>query len=933
MSSTTTSTGNNIVDIIRDANTEQRGKFDINSILSSVGFSIGISVILIFAFSVLRPRNTVVYAPKVKYADEKHQPPKLENTPWAWIRPIVSLREEYMLERIGLDAVIFLRFLRLCRNYLALIAIIGCGAIIPINVIGTNTIANSTATVKTNPLLKLTVSGLSGNWMIPHIAFSYVFTILLMIMIWVNYKSVVHLRQRYFSSDEYQSSLHSRTLMMIDLPNKERNDRALAARAMDLKNAAPFSQAQMGREVGKLPLLIEKHEEAVRKLEGYLAKYLKNPAKLPSKRPTCKGKNGQTDAIDYYTNRVQGLEQQIEAARETYDALQTRSYGFISYPAIPTAHSIAKANKRSTVFLSPRPIDIIWRNVAQAAAKRHSNRIFGNILFVSLCILWTVPNALIATFISNVYNLGSVWPWFQGRINADPKLWAVLQGILGPVILAIFYLVLPSIMRKISKFEGRITKNARERNVFHKLFLFFSINNFIIFTLFGVLWNFVQSTIVTTAQEQTGFSGFWNALKNSKFFDGLANSVTATSTFWILYVAQRNLGCLLDLVQAWSLFLKWFKRTFLAPSPREIIEWSAPQNMDYASYYNSFLYNFTICISYATLAPLILPFGVLYFVVSGFTYKYIMLYVAITKVESGGAFWRVLINRLLLIIGFANLVLFVVIWVKISIFTAIAIAPVFVLIVAFKIFLIRALDPKFDYYLPTGRDEAGHIPVVHHNDLKKDRLRSRFGHPSLTQPLIVPMVHEKSRHLLREVYKGRLQQDEGDYTTPLASTPMQEKFEVVKSDEMDFEHYATRADFASQAGGIAADDVTSVSAQSTPGLATRLPARRPVDRTPSGYSIQHRDDASLLHPYEPYRGGSGRNGDIELDSLYAHDAPYTLNTLRGRPRFDDDDDDDDEGLDDNSERHYMGHTPGGSDSGRGGGYDSHEDLTKLIRNR
>lgn len=883
------SSGSDVVDIIKNANGE-RGTFDIKSIASSLIFSLGVSLVLLFVFSALRPRNNVVYAPKVKYADEKHQPPRLDNTPWAWIKPVVMLNEEYMIGKIGLDAVVFLRFLRLCRLYLAILTVVGCGAIIPINIIATNKLKTD-ATEKTNPLLKLTVSGLYDNWMLPHIVFSYIFTFTLLVLIWFNYRAIIALRQKYFNSDEYQASLHSRTMMLIDIRSKNQNDADLARIAMGFKDAAQFSQAQMGRDVGKLPTLIENHDAAVRKLEGYLAKYLKDPAKLPTKRPTCKSSTGVVDAIDYYTNRVQSLEQQIETARDSYDALKSKPYGFISYPSIPIAHGIAKTNRSQKLFLSPRPSDILWPSLTRGSAKRNTNRVFGNILFVVLCILWTVPNALIATFISNLYNLGSVWPWFQNQLNAHPTLWAVVQGVLGPIILALFFMILPSIMRRISEWEGSLTRNSRERNVFHKLFLFFYINNFLIFTFFGVLWNFVQTTIVNTAQESTGFSGFWTALKNSKFFDGLADSIVATSSFWILYVSQRNLGCLLDLVQVWGLFLKWFKRTFLAPTPREMIEWSAPQNFDYAIYYNTFLYNFVICISYATLAPLILPFGLVFFTVSCFTHKYAMLYVCVTKVESGGAFWRVLVNRLLLAALFSNMILFLVIWVKITIYTAIAVAPIALLLLVFKIVLVKSLDPQFDFYTAALAGEAGHVTVVHHNDQRKDRLRSRFGHPSLTQPLIVPMVHERSKHLLREVYKGRLNDTGATESTPAVATPLlQEKFELVAPEDLNFDHFKNRPEFADEFGDIyegednhSINTTTTAPSQYQSPYSDLTPVRRGIDRSVSGYSTT--DRGSPLGYKQT--SASAYATDAQSSVFGEGDSVYELDSYQGRPRFDD----------------------------------------------
>lgn len=40
------------------------------------------------------------------------------------------------MEKIGLDAVIFLRFLRMVRNIFLVLSVFGCGILIPVNLIG-----------------------------------------------------------------------------------------------------------------------------------------------------------------------------------------------------------------------------------------------------------------------------------------------------------------------------------------------------------------------------------------------------------------------------------------------------------------------------------------------------------------------------------------------------------------------------------------------------------------------------------------------------------------------------------------------------------------------------------------------------------------------------------------------------------------------------
>jgi calcium permeable stress-gated cation channel len=313
-----------------------------------------------------------------------------------------------------------------------------------------------------------------------HIVFAWVYTGVVIFWLYRGYLGIIALRRKYFTSTEYQSALNSRTLMVHDVPKPVRTDQGLAQLASHFQpETVHYTHAHIGRDVGDLPELLEQHEKAVKRLEKYLAVYLKNPNKLPDKRPTCKpkSKGEKVDAIDYYTERSQILEEQIEAARQAISSRKTTSYGFVSYKSIPSAHMVAQAERGkhpegTTVTLAPRPSEVIWKNLAIPKAVRKTNRIIGNLLFFALTVAWTVPNALIATFVSNLYNLGAFWPAFGAEIDRHTRLWAVVQGFLGPIVLALFFLLLPTIMRRLTAWSGALTKPERERSVTHKLYIF-----------------------------------------------------------------------------------------------------------------------------------------------------------------------------------------------------------------------------------------------------------------------------------------------------------------------------------------------------------------------------------------------------------------------------------------------------------------------------
>jgi len=157
-----------------------------------------------------------------------------------------------------------------------------------------------------SPLGLLSIEGITSSYLWMQIVFTWVYDAVVIFWLWQGYKGMLVLRTKFFRSDEYQGSLNSRTVMVVDIPKPSRSDQGLAQLASHFKpQTIHYAQAHIGRNMGELPDLIEQHEKAVKRLEKYLAVYLKNPNKLPDKRPTCKPKTKDqpVDAIDYYTVR------------------------------------------------------------------------------------------------------------------------------------------------------------------------------------------------------------------------------------------------------------------------------------------------------------------------------------------------------------------------------------------------------------------------------------------------------------------------------------------------------------------------------------------------------------------------------------------------------------------------------------------------------
>lgn len=177
------------------------------AVLVALGSSLGVTAAITICFSFVRPHNNVVYAPKLKHADDKHAPPPLGRGILAWIGPLWSTSEQELVDLVGMDAAIFLRFTRMCRNILVLLSILGCAILIPINY------TNFSPPDK-EWMVQITPRNVWGAPLWATVVFAYLLTIIVCGFLWWNYRKVLQLRRTYMQSDEYQHSLHARTLMV-----------------------------------------------------------------------------------------------------------------------------------------------------------------------------------------------------------------------------------------------------------------------------------------------------------------------------------------------------------------------------------------------------------------------------------------------------------------------------------------------------------------------------------------------------------------------------------------------------------------------------------------------------------------------------------------------------------------------------------------------
>ncbi|KAI7834412.1 hypothetical protein BX661DRAFT_174786 [Kickxella alabastrina] len=679
---------NILAGIFTDNSQTSQQYLSIVGLLYQAGFNIGASAGALLLFIFLRPNNQRVYARRYKaLINDRRKPPKISRGLFAWVPILWRADEQYLLETVDMDSVLFLRFLKLGMWMMGIFGVLGMCIIVPVNYSSGDN-ANVTGNLKQFALLWITLYHITTLGVLSlHVVAAYIFTAIFFYFIWREYKHYIRIKQDYYASPQYLRKLQSRTVMVSCVPPQMQTDRALHAFASSQCTAVKPTQASIARKIGRLQELVDKHEQSVRKLE--------------KPRPKIKVSGAMVDAIEHYTLEIESLESTINQTRREMETFNPTSIGFVSYPTPQMAHEAMKLLKSlkkvspTTTQLAPHPKDIIWSNAQMPKGKRIGR-------------LWS------ARLIS------VIWPKTQGH-NTMTTIW---QSSFSPLILTLYYILIPHVFRAISRYQGISTHTGVERAVLKKMYVFYFLSNIFVFTLVGVI---VRGVL------EKSLSGEVIASLAHNF----VQSLNMKAQFWTSYVAMLEFAQLIGLIRI------FFMRYTRDLTPRELRDLTKPPEFDYSPVYSLYLWVFTIGMFYSLYSPIVLPFAFLDFVLAYWVYKYAVMYVYQTRHDTAGIMWRNVIDRMIVSMA------------RMDEFTD-------------RLDEVRNMQPiitylsrcprKTNYMMETA--ETGSkldIDNMIDEDANVDEtLGDRFLHPTFSQPLNTPMVDKRIRHLLPKIYRGRV---------------------------------------------------------------------------------------------------------------------------------------------------------------------------------
>ncbi|KAF9146730.1 hypothetical protein BG015_011511 [Linnemannia schmuckeri] len=602
---------------------------------------------------------------------------------------ISTLIESDVLNCVGLDAAMMLRFFTMSLKLFAVCLVPGVLIIWPINSYSTNDGRLPTdpddIDIDDDPSLPGSVPrpGTSLLYLFTQFTFTWVFSLLTLYSIWHTYEGYIAVRRRYLL--KRHKAIVNRTVMVVGLPVHLQSDRSLATFYESL-GVGTVESAHVCRHVTTLQRLIEQRAHALRHLEITYTRYYGNPsgrsdydpdallaendmtaddnqaensqvanrdsiveddegyslvrASSIKKRPTMRlGFMGifgrKVDKIDHYREVFATLDKAVQKMRMSR-VYATTSIGFVTFEEMHAAQILAQTvNTQETLscetFMAPEPRDVYWDNLNLPPSELGVRTIVINAVVFMLVFFWAGPVGVFSSFL-NLDSLDRIFPGISKIADMSPILKSLIQGFLPTVGVIIFLAVVPRILLSLCRQQGIQSHSEIARSLYNKYFTFILFNVVLVFTIVGT-WAQAVNKVYHNVGELALL---------------LAQSLPRVAPFFVNYTILRGIGLfplqLLQLADIVNLTIqKFFSRT-----PRDYAEARAPPELPYGVVYSNATLAFVVILIYSCIKPIILVFGVIYFAVGYLVFKYQLLYVYFHPNESGGQIWPMVYNRLTL---------------------------------------------------------------------------------------------------------------------------------------------------------------------------------------------------------------------------------------------------------------------------------------------
>jgi len=441
---------------------------------------------------------------------------------FGWIRPTLSTPDTVFLQRCGLDAYFFLRFLQTLLKMFIPLAFV----VLPI-LLTLNLACGNSGVSKVRGLDKLSWA----NFGMTHSNYYWAYLILALstivhfcYTIYQEFCEYVRIRQEYLVSSLHCHQVSATTVFLAGIPNSLLSSERLSDLYKDLFDGV--QDVWINQDCSRLLSKVRQRDKIVALLEAAETKLIAKAVKAHEK--LCYNASGsekspptrlysessvpvwkqylrdedracvrlpicglawvpglpfigrKVDVIEHCRQQLARLNTEIETDQLNPKKHPLLNSAFIRFHSQKAAHLACRAtaycspHKLVPQFVDVSPEDVIWESLLVRWWGDYARRYLIIVFIVVIIMGWSIPIAFTG-LLSQISYLVPLFPWLHGLERMPKWLLGFVQGLLPQAILMVLTMLLPITVRLLAEQQGFSTgmfiELAVQRYYFSLLFL------------------------------------------------------------------------------------------------------------------------------------------------------------------------------------------------------------------------------------------------------------------------------------------------------------------------------------------------------------------------------------------------------------------------------------------------------------------------------
>lgn len=678
------------------------------AVLLSFALYIGIFAVLVILYSILRPRLPRLYQPR-RYIEELRCSLALrEYTLFgSWIVGAIQITDEELFADAGLDAVAFIRMLRLGTK----VALVGCcNAIYLLPVYKYQGVSPG----KTDALDQHSLGHLPNGSaaMVATLLASYVIFVWTLFLVYKEFSWYLKRRHEFLA----RHNVANYTVFVRCIPEDLRSNEKLREYFDDIC-PDQVTDVRVALDVDELEKEVQERDALIPNLEHAYNLLDQKGIRQKTKKPVC-SKN-EFDTITMLEAQLLSLNRYISKTVDNAKAFQevpdvdahkgfeiaeitkmvpliplkkiassktfrVRSAGFITFRSLQSTMMALQMLLNDKPFKlctepTPLPDDVYWSNVGMPHLHQQLGLLLSLTATFALCIFWTIPVAFVAS-ISNVSFLKQEFSFLEDAVDAWPAMDIILQQV-SPIALSILNALLPVFLMLFSKWEGHISLATLNASLFGKLALFYIIQTFFV--------SAIASSLMASLKELT-------EKPLETFQTILATNLPQQANYFISFVFVQiglDLGLeLIRVVPAVTAFLRRWLGPNLSDKERSrpwlgLKPLSFPMELEQPRLVSTVMLFFMILFVYSVMSPI--TSFVMAFAFTAFAVVYKIQYASVydPSHDTGGQLWARAIRFIIACVVIAEFTVMTVMAIKEGAVVSPLMLPLFIGTILFWMYL------------------------------------------------------------------------------------------------------------------------------------------------------------------------------------------------------------------------------------------------------